>query len=302
MPLLHFAARHARWCLILGLLAGLALPGVAATLRPWLPHMVSALLFLTAFRLGPRAVLAAGAGWPSLSAVLVLQLVLPLVVLLALLAFGLATSPFALAVVLMLSAPSITGTPNFAIMTGHDPALAMRVLVLGTALFPLTVIPVIWLLPIEVGALAAGARLIAVILGAVGAGLLARHLAGELSADGIRGIDGATALLLGVLVVGLMSAIGPLLRDDPWRLASWLVAVICMNFGLQLATFALLLRRATRWAVPLSMIAGNRNIALFLVALPAATTDPLLIFIGCYQVPMYLTPLLLKPLHDLAQT
>ena len=41
------------------------------------------------------------------------------------------------------------------------------------------------------------------------------------------------------------------------------------------------------------MIAGNRNIALYLVALPAATTDPLLIFIGCYQIPMYLTPIVM---------
>ena len=36
------------------------------------------------------------------------------------------------------------------------------------------------------------------------------------------------------------------------------------------------------------------NIALFLVGLPASITDPVLIFIGCYQVPMYLTPLLMR--------
>ncbi len=46
-------------------------------------------------------------------------------------------------------------------------------------------------------------------------------------------------------------------------------------------------------SVPVSVVAGNRNIALFLVALPAAVTDPVLVFIGCYQVPMYLTPVLL---------
>ena len=46
-------------------------------------------------------------------------------------------------------------------------------------------------------------------------------------------------------------------------------------------------------AVPRAIVAGNRNIALFLIALPEETTRGLLIFIGCYQVPMYLTPLLM---------
>ena len=49
--------------------------------------------------------------------------------------------------------------------------------------------------------------------------------------------------------------------------------------------------------VPISIVAGNRNIALFLVALPAEITNPLLIFIGCYQVPMYLTPILMRRLY-----
>lgn len=49
-----------------------------------------------------------------------------------------------------------------------------------------------------------------------------------------------------------------------------------------------------RSAVPVSNIAGNCNIALFLVVLPAATTDPVLIFIDYYQIPMYLTPILLQ--------
>ena len=52
--------------------------------------------------------------------------------------------------------------------------------------------------------------------------------------------------------------------------------------------------RPQRVLIPaLAITAGNRNIALFLVALPPETTDALLLFIGCYQVPMYLTPLLM---------
>ena len=37
---------------------------------------------------------------------------------------------------------------------------------------------------------------------------------------------------------------------------------------------------------------GNRNIALYLTALPIVQMEPLLLFIACYQVLMYLTPLI----------
>ena len=51
-------------------------------------------------------------------------------------------------------------------------------------------------------------------------------------------------------------------------------------------------------AGPLAIGAGNRNIALFLVALPPEVLAPLMIFIGCWQLPMYLTPLLLPRLYE----
>ena len=43
---------HARACLILGLLAGLLLPGLAGMLVVWLPQMVALLLTTTALRIG----------------------------------------------------------------------------------------------------------------------------------------------------------------------------------------------------------------------------------------------------------
>jgi hypothetical protein len=49
--------------------------------------------------------------------------------------------------------------------------------------------------------------------------------------------------------------------------------------------------------VALSVAAGNRSIALFLVALPPEMMAPLLLFIGCYQLPMFLTPFVMKRLY-----
>ncbi len=304
MALLHLLARHARLCLVGGLLVGLAFPGLAQALRGWLPQMVATLLFLTAFRVGALAMLGSLAlGRRTLGVVLVLQVVLPLAGLAICAVLGVRDTPFGLAIVLMLCAPSVTGAPNFAIMAGQDPAPAMRVLVLGTLLFPLTVLPVLSLLPQLGGAWAALAAvlwLIAVIMLSVVGGFCLRAVALPNPTDPqIRALDGVSALALAIIVVGLMSAIGPLLRSDPARLGLWVAAVSAANFALQLASLAVLRRwSAEGWAVPVSIVAGNRNIALFLVALPSGVTDPLLLFIGCYQIPMYLTPILLRRLHD----
>ena len=127
-------ARHGRIGLVLGLLAGVLLPDVALMLRPWLPEMIGLLLFLTALRIGAtQAVGSIGALGQSAKIVLVYQVVLPVLAFGAFWLFGLAATPVALIVVLALSAPPITGSPNFTLLLGHDPAPALRLLVLGMA-------------------------------------------------------------------------------------------------------------------------------------------------------------------------
>ena len=54
---LHAAARYGRFILVLGLLAGALLPEIAQAMKPWLPTMVGALLYLAALRIGLKQVL-----------------------------------------------------------------------------------------------------------------------------------------------------------------------------------------------------------------------------------------------------
>ena len=44
-----------------------------------------------------------------------------------------------------------------------------------------------------------------------------------------------------------------------------------------------------------TIVAGNRNVAIFLIAASASQSEEFLIFLGCYQFPMYLTPVLMRP-------
>ncbi|MEO0402822.1 MAG: hypothetical protein AAF214_10645, partial [Pseudomonadota bacterium] len=154
---LSWIAGHGPACLIAGLLVGLLVPGLAQVLRPWIGECVALLLFVTGVRVGLRHAIGGIRDFkPTLTRIAVLQMGLPLCAIAVIGLLGGTHLPLALAVSLMLAAPSLTGAPNFAIMMGQDPAPGMRLLVLGTALFPLTALPVLVILdPTGGGALSA---------------------------------------------------------------------------------------------------------------------------------------------------
>ena len=128
--------------------------------------------------------------------------------------------------------------------------------------------------------------------------LLRRGRWATLTSSQNQSLDWAPAILRGVVVVGLMSAAGPMLVSSPFVFMMWLAFAAGLNFGAQLLAWHSVTRTSLVEDRPaISIVAGNRNIALFLVALPTDITVDLLSFIGCYQIPMYLTPILFRRLH-----
>lgn len=303
LQLLRWFARHGRTVLVAGLAGAVALPEFALAMKPWLPELIALLLFIAALRIGPRQ--AAGSLQQlrmTLGLVGLYQVVMPCAFAIVFSLAGL-SSPFATAIVLMAAACSIAGSPNLTLLTGNDPAPALRLLVAGTALLPFTVIPVFWLSPIlgSPGEIAAASgRLMALIAAAaLAAFAIRRHFLRDPAPATLEAIDGLSALAMAIVVVGLMSAIGPAVRSAPQQLLVTLAVAFAANFGLQLVAWAVLrpLAAGTDLAAQ-AIVAGNRNMALFLTALPASVTDPILLFIGCYQIPMYLTPILLGRLYS----
>lgn len=290
------AARHARLVLILGLVAGAAFPSLALAMRPWIGEMVAGLLFLAALRVGPRqAVGALGDIGAALGLAGVLQVGMPLAAIAVFALLGWAGSALATFFVLLFAAAPVTGSPHFISMTGNDPAPALRQLVLGTALLPLTVVPVFWLTP-DFGdprhVLTAAGGLMLLIGLAAGLAFVIRATAmKEPSVEMIRSIDGVSAIAMAIVVIGLMSAVGPALRERPLDFVGILGLVCLANFAIQ-AAVASIARMAgwNVWSAALGVVAANRNVALFLTVLPQQAVDPILLFIGCYQIPMYLTP------------
>ncbi len=287
--------------LVLGLIVGILVPEAAESLASLIFPMIVFLLFLSTLRVDVLHAFPAWGDVPGYVAItLIMQVVMPMAAIGALgLAGGLA-STLGIGVVLVLAAAPLTGSPGLTLMVGGDPAPALRQLIIGTMLLPLTALPVFWVMPVFGGpamVAIAAAKLLAVIAVAGVLGLiLRRRVRFFQSYQGERAVEGLITGVMAVVVVGLMSAVGPALltaSPDLWRT---LALVFGLNFGAQLVVF-LTVDRFGRVATapPLAIIAGNRNLALFLGALPVDTAADLLLFIGCYQVPMYVTPLVMGP-------
>jgi len=104
-------------------------------------------------------------------------------------------------------------------------------------------------------------------------------------------VDGVAALLLAVIVLGLMAAIHTA-WDEPLTLLLTLLVATIVNVGLQLIGLAINRLLSADIPIVMGVMTGNRAVAIFLAALPLSVYQPYLLFIACYQIPMYLTPLL----------
>jgi len=301
---LALAARHGRWVLVFGLVIGVFVPSLAQVLRPLVPLMVVSLLFLAVLRISPADVAQSARNLPRIvGIVLVLQLALPLLVVAVGYWAGAGNSPLLVALVLMTAAPAISGSPNFVLMLGHRPIHALRIMVIGTALLPLTVLPIFWALP-QLGQVqdivgVVGKLFLAITVTAGGALMVRKYVLPDLSRSVQTSLEGVSAILLVIFVVGLMPAVSESFLSSPQIAWLWLGLAFVTNFGMQLLGFVFTgSRLEPSAAVSISLIAGNRNIALFLVALPEQVTAPIMVFIGCYQIPMFLTPLLMQRLYQ----
>jgi len=296
---LKFCARHGRIILVASLVVGLTSTTLASLVKPHIDVFIALLLFTACLRVGPHQVIGAMRDIKaSLGFTIVLQVFLPLLI--AFFAWVISLQhPLVFALVLLTSAPALSGSPHLVALMGFEPAPALRQLVIGTVLLPLTIIPVFALLP-QIGnfeaIVFASLRLLAVItLAAAFAFAIRLTVLKQPTTGQVQQIDGISTILLAIVVVGLMAAIQSELISSPLNVAFTLAIACFVNFGLQIIANVILRNsKASNYAVSIGVIAGNRNIALFLTALPVATVQPLLLFIACYQIPMYLTPILMQ--------
>lgn len=297
---LAWIGARAPWMLAIGIALCFVVPEVSRFLRPALPFLVPLVLGLAMARVDLGAIVRAALSPRAAAALLGLSLALmPLsgaayAGMAWLLGFD---ADLTAALVYLAAAPPIASAANLCFMLGYDARRALEVTVAATLLTPL-------LGPLTVALFLPGApslgpgtlalSLAAMIAGGVAVGVAIRRVAGaERIAREARLFDGLAVLALVLFVMPLFDGVPALLRAEPGRAALVLAVATVSNLGVNLALRAALVPRLGPAAAGAhGVLFGNRTIALYLAALPF---DPrFAVFVALYQVPMLLTPLVLR--------
>jgi len=286
------------------LAAGVALaffvPAASAALRPALPALVPLVLGLALARIDLAPALRAALAPRRL--VLLVGATLLLMPATALLYAGLAAlvglePEDAAALVYLAAAPPIASAGALCFLLGFNARLALEITIAATLLTPLVgPATVAALLPGDGAAAPAG---LARDLGLMVAAALAlaaaiRRVAGPARiAAGAGVLDGIGVIVLVIFVIPLFDGVPPLIAANPLTALGVLALATVANLGVNLALRAALRPVAgPADAGAVGLVFGNRNVAMYLAALPF---DPrFALFVALYQVPMLLTPLILR--------
>lgn len=294
--------RHATKFLAASIVLALALPDLAALMRPLLAPSVWGILALAMLRTD-WAVFGRHVKRPERIAASLVWLLLacPPILWLSLRAFGFETGGVGRAIVLMATAPPLMSTPALALIIGLDGALALVVMLAAMVLAPL-VLPFMTLgllgLEIELSVWEFAARLIFMVGSALLAAVaLRRHRGKPLVAALDRNANGMVVILMLVFAIAIMDGVAARLMAEPLFVMTVLAISFAVQALLQAVTALGFLWLGRRAAFTVGFLAGNRNMGLLLAVLPAGLHPDIALYFALAQFPIYILPALLKPLY-----
>ncbi len=298
---LEWSAHRGASLLAVGIFIGLFTPPLAAALRDVVTPVVFCLMTLVLLRVDPAQVV----GYlkrPVLVALLLLWLLVlcPILAWAACAALGF-TGPLAAALVIMATGCAATSSPAFARLVGLDGEIALVAAVLSTLLVPFTAPPMaLGLMGIDL-AISLPALMLRLAL-LVGLPLLLSILVRRIVAPATlahwgRAVDGAVVLLVVLYGFGVMDGILALLLREPAFILGGIALAFAGAFALNLATALAFTPFGKGIALSAGLLSGNRNMALYLAVLPAATDPRILVFFALCQFPLFLSPFLLRPFY-----
>lgn len=298
---LEWSARQGGALLAIGIFVGLFVPPLAALFRDFVTITVAGLMTLVLLRVDLSQVLAY-LRRPVLVAALTawLLLALPVLTYAVALAAGL-DGPLGAALVISATGCAATSSPAFARLVGLDGEISLVVAVVTTLLVPFTAPPLaLGLMGIDLAISLPG--LMTRLALVVGLPLLVsiairRVVAAPTLARLGPAVDGAVVWLVVLYGFGVMDGmLARLLAEPAWVLGG-LALAFAGNFGMNAATALAFAPAGRRLALAGGLLAGNRNMALYLAVLPAATDERILLFFALCQFPLFLSPFLLRPVY-----
>lgn len=299
--LLGFLGAHATRVLFVGVFLGLAVPSLAAFVRPALTPSVLIMMSALFLRIdwsamaeyARRPVLATSlTAWLLLGAPVAMWLVL-----------GTLHPPESLgtALVLMAAAPPILTSAAIAVLLGLDGALAIVTGLAATLLVPFTLPPLALSLvglDLQIGAIALSARLGAIVLAAFAVAALIRWSAGAVRIEArARQIDGLVVIAMLVFAVAIMDGVTQTLLQRPGVVALWTLAAFIANPGLQLLGVVAFSWLGRKGALTVGLLSGNCNMGLLLATMPADSDFDVLLFFAVGQFPIFMLPAILLPIY-----
>lgn len=300
-PFLEFGLRHGGSLLAGSLALGIALPPLAAAVRPAITLVVVTLMGLVLLRTDFRVILGLVRS-PRLMAALAawLMVLSPVLVFGLTVLFGIAGSDQA-GLVVLATGCAATSAPAFARLVGLDPQLSIVASVGSTLLVPFTAPPLaLGLLGIDL------ALSLPVLMGrlalVVGLPLLAslavRRIApSERLQHWGRAIDGAAVWCVVLYGLAVMDGVQAAARARPLEFARSLALAFAGGYGLNLATALAFWPFGRTAALTTGLLSGNRNMSLYLAVLPQNTDPGILLFLALCQFPLLLSPFLLRPVY-----
>lgn len=298
---LEFGLHHGGSLLAASLAVGIAVPSLAAAVRPAITFVVVMLMGMVLLRTDFRTILALLRS-PRLMAWLGVWLLVasPLLTFALTRLFGIDGSDQA-GLVVLATGCAATSAPAFARLVGLDPQLSIVASVGSTLLIPFTAPPLaLGLLGIDL-ALSLPAlmtRLSLVVLLPLLASLAIRHFAApaRLSRWG-PSIDGGAVWCVVLYGLAVMDGVQTAALAHPAAFARSLALAFAGGYGLNLATALAFLPFGRTVALTTGLLSGNRNMSLYLAVLPTTTDANILLFLALCQFPLLLSPFLLRPVY-----
>jgi len=299
---LGFFGRHGTLFAAASVFVGLAVPPLAAAIKPYLGEAIVVMLTLAFLRVDPTelrhhftrpGLIAAATVW--------VMLIVPAALGTLFLTLGLKDSLPGLyfMLVLQMSAPGLVSSPALAALLGLDVALTLASLIVSTAITPISAS---LFMHIFLGTSLAdpyvfGLRAFFIIAGCAGTAAVIRWMAGRPFLERQRTrIDGLSVIAMFSFAVAAMDSVPAHIRDEPMLVLRLTALAFALALGL-IALTALVFASAGRGrAFAIGLIAGNRNIGLMLAATGFAIPDVAWLYFALAQFPIYLLPHLLKPL------
>lgn len=297
--ILAFLGRHATTAYALSMFVGLALPALAATLKPMIPISIFIFIVLSFARAnlpGIRAVLQRPG---QLAGGLVLStLVPPVIAWLVLQALPGLDPALRLGIALMAAAPPLMASPVYAGVLGLENSYALAMLVLGMALAPLVSPGIASFLvgaEVPISPLALTQRLAIFIGGGMLAGLAVRKLAGLPRITALKSeLDGFGVVLYFLFAIAAMDGVIDAAMTRPLTV----IGMIAGSTSLCILCFAVSYGLSRHFGFndrfSLALCIGLRNMGLLIAPIISLVPGDTFLYFALAQVPVYLAPPLLK--------